>query len=170
VTAKGVATLYGRNGVTIASAVDEHGSSAGGAKSGFLSSKSFSYTQGTTKNLASVVSAGTLNVYSQGDIDILASHLTAKGDLTVLAGYDEKGKKVKGASEASVNVLSGLDREGAAYSQTKKGFGLFVTGGGVDVYRSTRPNGAALSVGGSSGLSSEAWRRIAREPQDIRLL
>jgi filamentous hemagglutinin len=35
VTAKGVATLYGKNSVTIESALDEHSASAGGSKKGF---------------------------------------------------------------------------------------------------------------------------------------
>ena len=124
--------------MSIASALDEHEIPGGRGEERLPGVEELFLTEGTTKNLSSVVSAGALNVYSQGDIDILASHLTAKGDLTVLAGYDEKGKKVKGASEASVNLLSGLDREGAAYSQTKKGFGLFVPRAGWTCIGSTR--------------------------------
>jgi Hemagglutinin repeat len=167
VTAKGVATLYGKNSVTIESTLDEHSASAGGSKKGFLSSKSFSYGETRTTNVSSVVSAGTqLNVISQGDVTVRASHLASKNDINVLAGFNDKGEKVQGA-KGNVNILSGTDGTGTEYSQKKSGLGLFFTGGGVDFYRSrqttatmTQGENVASSVMAGGNLRVESTRDV----------
>ena len=139
VTAKKDALVVGKEGITVASVLDEHDVTAGGKKSGLLSRSSFGYTSAASVNVSSVVSAGrnlTLRT-ERGDITIAASHLSAGKDLAVAAGYDENGDPIKGA-RASVNILSGQDGHDTAFMQKKSGVGLFATGGGVDVYRSSQ--------------------------------
>jgi len=68
----------------------------------------------------------------------------------VLAGYDANGERLKG-SQASVNVLAGQDSHATAFSQKKSGFGLFATGGGVDLYRSSQ---VALTTAESRNVAS----------------
>jgi filamentous hemagglutinin len=159
VTAKGDASLVGQRGVTIASVLDETDILAGGKKSGFLRSSSFGSSDVATTNVSSVVFAGkNLTVRSErGDITIAASHLVAGKDLGVLAGFDAKGERIKG-SDASVHILSGQDVRDTAFQQKKSGFGLFASGGGVDVYRSSamalttatgRNVASSLSAGGN---------------------
>jgi filamentous hemagglutinin len=144
VSAKGVATLYGAKGVTIESAIDESSSSSGFSKKGFLSKKSFAFSETTTTNLSSVVSAGTqLNVISKGDINITASHLSSKGGLDVLAGYNIDKTRAKGKSDATVNISAGVDGHATDTYSKKSGFGLFLSGGGLDFYRSKQMTEAA---------------------------
>jgi filamentous hemagglutinin len=169
VTAKNDALLVGKTGVTIASVLDRHEVVGGGKKSGFLSKSSHSSYDMSATNLSSVVSAGkNLTVRSEtGDITVAASHLMAKNDLAVLAGYDENGNAVKG-SKASVNVLSEQDVRETAFSQKKSGVGLFFSGSGVDIYRSTKvasttseARNVASSLSADGNLVVKATRDIA---------
>ncbi|EIM29104.1 hemagglutinin repeat-containing protein [Microvirga lotononidis] len=170
VTAKGDALLVGKKGVTVASVLDQH-EVIGGGKSGFLSKSSYSSSDVTLTNLSSVVSAGkSLTVRSEtGDITVAGSHLMAKKDLNVLAGYDDEGNAVAG-SKASVKVLSVQDVQNTAFSQKKSGVGLFFTGSGVDIYHSTKTASTTSEIRNVASSLSADGNVTVKAARDIKVI
>jgi filamentous hemagglutinin len=171
VTAKNDALLVGKEGVTIASVLDRQEVTGGGKKSSLLSKSSHSSYDMSLTNLSSVVSAGkNLTVRSEtGDITVAASHLMARNDLAVLAGYDETGKAVKG-SKASVHVLSEQDVKQTAFSQKKSGIGLFFTGNGVDIYRSTQTASTTSEARNVASSLSADGNLVVKATRDIAIM
>ncbi|WP_262271821.1 hemagglutinin repeat-containing protein [Microvirga yunnanensis] len=171
VTAKGDALLVGKEGVSIASVFDEHDMQAGGKKNGLLSKSSFSASEHSLTNLSSVVSAGkNLTVRSEtGNIEVAASHLMAKNDLAVLAGYDANGHAIAG-SKASVHVLSEQDVKETAFSQKKSGVGLFFTGSGVDIYRSTKTANTSYEARNVASSLSADGDVTVKATRDIKII
>jgi hypothetical protein len=72
----------------------------GGQSSGFLTKKSFAANAAVTTAVSSLVSSsgGSVGMRTErGDIAILGSNVSAKDNITLLAGYDADGKAIKGS-------------------------------------------------------------------------
>jgi filamentous hemagglutinin len=170
VTSQGDMNLIGKKGVTIAAAIDSVDSASGGKKSGFLKSSSFASNLATETNRGSVVSSskGNVNIRTEkGDISVLGSHVSARNDVNLLAGYDADGKLVKG-SKASVNIESVQDTTDSSFTQKKSGIGLFFGNGGFDIYRKTSTAGTtSIGTNVASSVSSKDGNVTMKAARDI---
>lgn len=106
---------------------------------------------------------------NKGDITVAGSHVMAKKDLAVLAGYDEAGKAIKG-SKASVHVLSEQDVRETAFLQKKSGIGLFFSGTGVDIYRSTKTASTTSDIRNVASSLSADGNLVVKATRDIALM
>lgn len=172
VTSKGDMSLIGKKGVTVAAAVDTVDSASGGKKSGFLKSSSFASNLSTETNLGSVVSSsrGSVSIRTErGDIKVAGSHVSAREDVNLLAGYNAEGNLVKG-SKASVKIESVQDTVDSSFMQKKSGFGLFFGNGGFDIYRKTSMAGTtSVGTNVASSISSKNGNVNIKAARDVNI-
>ena len=140
--ADGDVSVTARDGMTIASVVDQYDSVSTRRTRGFLSSSSTSWGSTAYTNIASVIGAGgDIDLRTGGDISVLASTFAAGGDMLLAAGVGEGAR-----ADASVSILAGTDYSSSFFQQKKSGFGLFFGGGRLDFYRASNVRDDAMDA------------------------
>jgi filamentous hemagglutinin len=133
-TARGDIGVQARDGITIASVVDDIDTVTMRSSRGFLRSSRTTTGSRQITNRASLIGAGgDVTLATGGDITVHASELAAGERLRLAAGVGEGAR-----ADAGIAITAGRDLSTSFFEHRSSGFGLFTGGGRLDFYRSTR--------------------------------
>ncbi|WP_165604030.1 hemagglutinin repeat-containing protein [Saliniramus fredricksonii] len=133
-TARGDIAVQARDGITIASVVDDVETVHMRSSRGLLRSSRTTTGSRQITNRASLIGAGgDVTLATGGDIAVHASELAAGERLRLAAGVGEGAR-----TDAGIAITAGRDVATSFFEHRSSGFGLFTGGGRLDFYRSTR--------------------------------
>ncbi|MGY6644410.1 MAG: two-partner secretion domain-containing protein, partial [Salinarimonas sp.] len=132
-TARGDIGVQARDGITIASVVDDVETVHTRSSRGFLRSSRTTTGNRQITNRASLIGAGgDVTLATGGDITVHASDLAAGERLRLAAGVGEGAR-----ADAGIAITAGRDLSTSFFERRSSGFGLFTGGGRLDFYRSS---------------------------------
>ncbi|MCC5979364.1 MAG: hemagglutinin repeat-containing protein, partial [Salinarimonas sp.] len=132
-TARGDIGVQARDGITIASVVDDVDTVTMRSSRGFLRSSRTTTGSRQITNRASLIGAGgDVTLATGGDITVHASDLAAGERLRLAAGVGEGAR-----ADAGIAITAGRDLSTSFFEHRSSGFGLFTGGGRLDFYRSS---------------------------------